>query len=247
MTLKIFQKGFNFSQDGPGNRLVYHMQGCNLHCPWCANPESIPMEPYPCFSANLIAYSLDDIKQEILSSKMMFFENGGVTFTGGEPTLQFEALSELLSWLKEEKINTAIETNGTHKNLYKLAGKIDHFMIDFKHPDEKIHKKITGIGNQMIKENIKWLVENHPSVIIRIPFINGYNTDEKALKGFIEFFETLNNPKPSVELLIYHEYGKHKWEQCGKEYSVKNGHVEADTVRQIRDTFINIGVQLIET
>ena len=39
--LHIFQKGFNYSQDGPGNRLVYHLKGCNLKCPWCSNPEGI--------------------------------------------------------------------------------------------------------------------------------------------------------------------------------------------------------------
>lgn len=41
MKLKIFQKGFNYSQDGKGNRLVYHLQGCNMHCPWCSNPEGM--------------------------------------------------------------------------------------------------------------------------------------------------------------------------------------------------------------
>ena len=39
-------KGFNYSQDGPGNRLVYHLQGCNLHCPWCSNPESMKTVKY---------------------------------------------------------------------------------------------------------------------------------------------------------------------------------------------------------
>ena len=39
--MKILQKGFNYSQDGPGNRLVYHTQGCNFRCKWCSNPESM--------------------------------------------------------------------------------------------------------------------------------------------------------------------------------------------------------------
>ena len=44
MTLRIFQKGFNYSQDGQGNRLVYHLQGCNMKCKWCANPEGMPVD-----------------------------------------------------------------------------------------------------------------------------------------------------------------------------------------------------------
>ena len=40
-SLRIVNKGFNYAQDGPGNRLVYHLFGCNMLCPWCANPEAL--------------------------------------------------------------------------------------------------------------------------------------------------------------------------------------------------------------
>lgn len=81
MDLHIFQRGFNFSQDGPGNRLVYHLQGCNLHCPWCSNPEGMT------FCGGAVC-SVEDIVAEVLRSRPMFFDGGGVTLTGGEAAMQ---------------------------------------------------------------------------------------------------------------------------------------------------------------
>ena len=103
--MKILQKGFNYSQDGPGNRLVYHLQGCNFRCKWCSNPESIP----PC-SDKCKKQSVDEIVDEALRSRMMFFEGGGVTFTGGECTLQLPALIELFELLKKEGIKVIIQS-----------------------------------------------------------------------------------------------------------------------------------------
>ena len=98
MTLRIFQKGFHFSQDGPGNRLVYHLQGCNLRCPWCANPEGLCPE-------GGTEYTVDALVEEVLRSRMLFFEGGGVTLTGGEATLQFAAVREFLTRLHREEIS----------------------------------------------------------------------------------------------------------------------------------------------
>ena len=78
MELRIFQKGFNYSQDGPGNRLVYHLQGCNLHCPWCANPEGLAVQ-------GGTAYPVEALAEEVLRSRAMFFDGGGVTLTAARP------------------------------------------------------------------------------------------------------------------------------------------------------------------
>lgn len=91
--MQIFQKGFNYSQDGPGNRLVYHLTGCNMRCPWCSNPE--------CMETGGENLSPEEIYSEALTCHALFFDGGGVTFTGGEPTLQFEELKTALILLKK--------------------------------------------------------------------------------------------------------------------------------------------------
>ena len=160
MVLKIFQKGFNYSQDGQGNRLVYHLQGCNMKCRWCANPEGMPVggamirekDKSPRLSYK--EYPVDEVFEEILSCKPMFFDGGGVTFSGGEATIQFEALKELLKRLKEAGIHTAIETNGTHARLEELFPYVDQLIMDCKHHDPEIHQRVTGASNRPALEHL---------------------------------------------------------------------------------------------
>ena len=108
-----FQKGFNYSQDGPGNRLVYHLSGCNMFCPWCSNPEGLKRTDYS------QKHTINEIFNEILSCRTMFFDGGGVTFTGGEVSLQAEAVLTLFKMLKKENITTCIETNASLKDTEK--------------------------------------------------------------------------------------------------------------------------------
>ena len=98
--MRILQKGFNYSQDGPGNRLVYHLQGCNFRCRWCSNPESMPID-----SDAAKNVPDDEVVDEINRSRMMFFDGGGVTFTGGEPTLQADSLLYILKEAKKIAVN----------------------------------------------------------------------------------------------------------------------------------------------
>ena len=144
--VKIFFKGFNFAQDGPGNRLVYHLQGCNMHCPWCSNPEGMDM----CGGEE---YSVSRIVAECANCRAMFFSGGGVTFTGGEATLQKEELVEILAALRAEGINTALETNGTSPHLCEISRYVDYLIMDFKHYDSAILKRHTGVGNEILKKN----------------------------------------------------------------------------------------------
>ena len=173
MKLRYFQKGFNYSQDGPGNRLVYHLQGCNMHCPWCSNPEGMDI------FQNCEEKDTEEILAEIISCKPMFFDNGGVTFTGGEAMLQSDAVFYLMQKAKENKISNAIETNAT-LNLENLIPVCDYFMIDFKHPDSEKLKEITGVSNENICQNILNL-SKLKTLHLRIPLIHGFNDTLKVL------------------------------------------------------------------
>ncbi|MBQ3038147.1 MAG: radical SAM protein [Clostridia bacterium] len=232
--MKIFQKGFNYSQDGPGNRLVYHLSGCNLKCRWCSNPEGMVQKP-----GKYTEVTVQEILDEIISCKPMFFSGGGVTFTGGEPTLQFDELKKLLTLLKKNEINTAIETNATHPRLCELLPCIDHLIMDFKHFNKDIHKEWTGLENTVTFENFERVCNSKINAIVRIPVINGFNNTPD---GFVEYFKTFDTHNISFEILPYHEFGKVKWESP---YTVENGFITKKDLESFEKAFINNGLKII--
>jgi len=231
--MRIFGKGFNFSQDGPGNRLVYHLSGCNMHCIRCSNPDGMDA------SAGK-EYSAEEIIAECKSCRPMFFSGGGVTFTGGEATLWHDELLLLLRELKREGIHTAIETNGTSPRLPELLEFIDYLIMDFKHYDSEVLREFTGVGNENIKLNFERNCRAGRQQHIRIPLINGANADAP----FAEYFSAHNTENTVFEFLEYHEYGKEKWKS---EYKVKNGFIDKDTLVRFNKIFKEHGLRTVNT
>ena len=234
--MKILYKGFNYSQDGPGNRLVYHLQGCNFACKWCSNADTIPLENP---AAKDVSVSV--IFDEIMRSRMMFFDGGGVTFTGGEASLQADELIELLKLCKENSISTCIESNASLKELRDVAEYIDYLIVDIKHYDNALHKKWTGADLDGVKENIEHFLSSGRQIHIRIPVINGINDNPE---GFADYFEKLNTSSAVFEFLAYHEFGKDKWK--GK-YHIENGFVSSETINRFRTVFENCGLKCVIT
>ena len=240
-----FQKGFNYSQDGPGNRLVYHLSGCNLFCPWCSNPEGLKR------TEKSKKYTIQEISNEIISSKMMFFENGGVTFTGGEVSLQADAISKLCSMLKKENISTCIETNASLKETKKLIDIVDFMIADFKSPDKETLKSVTGADIEIIKENLLKRALTKKYLLIRIPLINNFNTGLENAKGFAEFLNELSLKSKSdnifIEILTYHEYGKDKYEKENLNYTFSDGFVTNEQIKILKNELEKFNLKIIKT
>ena len=287
MIIRYFNRGFNYSQDGPGNRLVYHLQGCNLKCPWCANPEGIAAEgtimsdgdadgsyckynavtdgcpdrtvcrtcdksctknPASGIKLSCRCESVDETIEYIKSCTPMFFDGGGVTFTGGEPTLQFDALKSLLEKLKAENINTAVESNATHPRLPELFPFIDYLIFDCKHYDLEKHKNVCGLSVDNITENIETACRTRNQLLVRVPLIGGFNSSAEDAERFAELFDKICTDVCSFEFLRYHEFGKDKYRKCGMEYTMtKDAYVEPETIKTFEEIFRKHSLKTIHT
>lgn len=226
----------NFAiHDGPGIRQTIFMKGCPLGCWWCHNPESRSKEIISYTKQEKIDgkivekeetvgrhYTVEQLMKEI-DKDIVFFEEsgGGVTFSGGEPLLQFDFLLEMLKACKNRDIHTCVDTTGftDREKLKAIAPYTNLFLFDLKHMDEKKHILYTGAGNRKILGNLKLLDELGKEIQIRYPLIPGMNDDESNLLRMLDFLNGLKHKYP-VSLLPYHKIGSHKYKRFGLEYKM---------------------------
>ena len=142
-----------------------------------------------------------------------FYENsnGGVTVSGGEPLMQKEFTLSLFKALKKEKIHTALDTCAfvPQKTLEEALEVTDMFLVDFKHADSMMHKRLTGQSNELIKANLEFLSANGARIEIRIPFVPGCNDSDGNMESTGAFLGGLCIE--SVKLLPYHALARNKY------------------------------------
>jgi len=192
-------------------------------------------------------YTVDELIDEVETSRRLFHSGGGITITGGEPTLQFKPLKKLLQRLKEIGIHTAMETNGTSEKLDELFEWIDLLIMDIKHPDSVIHKNKLGPGNERTIRNLKKASLAGKNMWVRIPLIPDYNDSEQDILGFIEILKEINRENVSVEILPYHEYGKIKWQQIGLDYTMQPKKISTTRLTKYKEMFRTNDIKLINT
>ena len=191
--------------DGPGIRFVLFLQGCSLRCKYCHNRDTWDM-------ALGEEKTLEEIVEKVNRYKTyMTLSGGGVTVTGGEPLLQVKFLIEFFKKLKEENINTCIDTSGMFnvtEDIKELLKYTDLVLLDIKHIDNEKCKKLTGVGNEKALKLAKHLDERNIPVWIRQVLIPGITDDQADLEKLGQFISTLNNVD-RVEFLPYSQMGEH--------------------------------------
>ena len=169
------------------------------------------------------SYTVDEILAEVKKDSGFYGNDGGVTISGGEPFLQYEALIEVLKALKEKGYNICIETSGytAEDRIKEVAKYVDIFLYDFKHTNPEKHLEFIGVSQDKILDNLYALDEVKANVILRCPIIPEINDYDEHFVGIAELANA-HKCIDRVELMPYHPLGISKSLNIGEECEYKN-------------------------
>ena len=160
--------------------------------------------------------SVEELMRAVLKDKPFYGENGGVTFSGGEPMLQTDFLLEALKSSKQNGLHVVLDTCGYAQKKYveSIVEYIDMTLLDIKHMDDEKHKDATGVSNKIILNNAK-IFSSNTSTRISLVLIPGFNDDEENLKKTADFANRLNIKYVDINLL--HKYGEQKYKYLDRD------------------------------
>ena len=225
-------------KDGPGIRTSVFLKGCPLRCAWCHNPESQAPEIQRAVTTDEVCgreTSVEEVLSEVLRDAVFYrTSGGGVTFTGGEPMLQFDFLKELCAAARAAGVHVAVDTSGyaPWERFAELLPLVDLFLYDLKCMAPARHAELTGVPNALILENLRRLDAAGAKFWIRCPLVPGLNDSDSDLAAIRAFTDGLRNME-KLEICPYHPLGLEKCAKFGFEprYAEKEQPTSADLTR----------------
>ena len=149
---------------------------------------------------------------EVVERDRPFYEQsgGGVTVSGGEPTVQFDFLLDFLRAAKQAGLNTVLETCGAFawSKFEELLPYLDVIYFDLKVAEREEHKRLTGIDNERILANARKLADSDKDVVFRVPLVPEMTATDANVAGLIRLLKELEQEE--VHLLPYHKMGESK-------------------------------------
>jgi pyruvate formate lyase activating enzyme len=193
--------------------------------------------------------TVEEIFEEIMKDEIFYrYSSGGVTFSGGEPTLYIEFISEVCKKLKEVKIHTNIETNGMFdykkfENL--LLPYLDLIFFDIKFIDKNLHKKYTGCENEIILENFSKLCLNpNTPVLPRVPLIPDITNTEENLKDIANFLK--KNSVKKLQILPYNPLWLDKAIGIGQKILYERGKsMSKEEIEKAKNIFLEFSFEVL--
>ncbi|MFR1518980.1 MAG: pyruvate formate-lyase-activating protein [Clostridia bacterium] len=206
--------------DGPGVRTVVFMQGCPLRCKYCHNPETWEI------GRPAKEYTPEQLAALILRYKN-YMKHGGVTFSGGEPLLQSQFLSETAVFLKADGIHICLDTSGVisenpadEPGLLVLLEQTDLILLDVKASSPAQYKEITGQNMDAFLAFLDLVQHKNKKLWLRTVIVPGINNDPERIAEIQNFAGTVKNVE-RIEFLPYHTMGVRKYKELGFRYPLE--------------------------
>ena len=204
--------------DGPGNRYVVFLQGCNFACTACHNPHTIPLATP---RARLV--TVDDLVAEVRRTHRFL---SGVTVSGGEATLQPTFVAELFTALKSDPelahLTTFLDTNGSASREVwdRLLPVTDSTMVDLKAFDPEIHLRLTGTTNTSVLSSIRHLAGRGKLYEVRLLLVPGINDSADQLRATADWLLSVD-PLMRIKVIAFRPHGvrsaARSWPEAGPE------------------------------
>ena len=213
--------------DGPGIRTTVFFKGCPLRCQWCHNPESQRMEPEVMIGNNQkeklvgTSYSVRELVK-LLKKDQIFYDQsgGGVTLSGGEVMVQnMEYVLELVKALDREGISVVIDTCGfaPTEHFAKLLPYTELFLYDLKMMIDEKDQKHTGVSNELILKNLKYLSDQGTKIELRMIMVKDVNMSSDDILSVAEWLKQEQIKVSKITLLPYHDFGRDKYRKLSRE------------------------------
>lgn len=201
--------------DGPGIRTVFFLQGCPARCMYCHNPDIWNEDEGE-------QITVGEVVSRARRGRPYYGENGGVTFSGGEPLLQADFLIEAMDALRRDGITSAIDTSGTYfdDKSETVIAHCDMVLLDIKHIDPAKFEELTGREQGTLRLLIDAINRKEKPVWIRQVIVPGFNDDEDYIHRLNEFLLRIKHIK-KIELLGYHNMAEPKYDKLGIKYRLK--------------------------
>ena len=225
------------------NSITLGQDGCIIDRKRCSNlHEMVDICPYNAYEQKGKWYSPQALADKLLKDKDFYdVSGGGITFSGGEATLQAPFLIEVIKLLKQHDINIALDTAGLFDldEIRPLIDLVDLILYDIKTYDPDLHRKLIGTDNKLILDNLYQLSKLGKDIIVRLIIVPTLNDQEDDLQKRLEFITKLPYPVKQVDILPYHNLGVGKYEALGLDYPLKD--IEVDNNETILK-FYNLSV-----
>ena len=202
--------------DGPGIRYVVFLQGCNLRCGCCHNPDTWDMN-------GGTEYTAEDILSKAVRFREYFGEKGGITLSGGEPLLQSEFAYELFAMCHKNGINTCLDTSGSVLNddVKRLLSVTDRVLLDVKYADDEAYHKYVGCSLAKPLEFLDYANSQAIPVTLRQVTIPTLNDNELSVK-FLADLKSRYTVIDKIELLPFRKICQVKYDDMGIEFPFRD-------------------------